>query len=62
MNKEIRIKEDKDIIDGLGGCAAVARLLNLDNSRHDGTRFVYSWYQKGIPYKWKLKYYFLRRD
>lgn len=62
MKKTQQAIKDRKLIDALGGCANLARLLNLDQENHNGTRFIYSWYKNGIPAKWKLKHDFLRGD
>ena len=49
-----KIEKSQKIIDDLGGCAEVARMLGLPNDDQNGTRLVYSWYIKGIPSKWQL--------
>lgn len=43
---------DADLIDSLGGPAAVARLLDLDNF---GTQRVFNWIRRGIPPEVKLQ-------
>lgn len=59
MKNTAQAIKDRKLIDDLGGCAKVARMLNLDQTSHNGTRFIYSWYKNGIPSKWKLKHSFL---
>ena len=43
---------DKDLIESLGGPAAVAEKLGYD--RHGGTQRVHNWTKRGIPAAVKL--------
>lgn len=52
--------KSRELIDTLGGCAAIARRLGFDNTKQEGTRTVYSWYRNGIPSKWQLEHEWLR--
>lgn len=42
------MSNDKEILDGLGGSASVARILGFSTARVD------NWYRRGIPARMKL--------
>ena len=50
----LEMPTDKEIIDNLGGPAAVAGLLGFE--KHRGTQRVFNWMTRGIPAQVKVDY------